>query len=222
MGFLNSMVGIRDRYYQARREVNIYRRFLYWKKRGCIFIHVPKVAGTSISSEIYGRTLGHYRATEIKRHFPRLYEDCLTFSFVRDPWDRVYSAYKFAVLGKNGSMGIADPSNYRIPEFRNFESFVLEWLAQRELIDEDPVFQPQYHYVCNDSYEIIVDEIGKFETLADDLARIGALLGLSFELEYMNRTMGLSDYRSKYSTSEMVDVVASKYRRDIAFFNYSF
>ena len=74
------------------REINIYRRYISWKKAKCIFVHVPKAAGTSINYALYGRTLGHYTIEEIQSRFPKLVERLFVFSFVRHPYARLVSA----------------------------------------------------------------------------------------------------------------------------------
>src|SRR5690554_6741845 len=70
----------------TRYKINIWRRYFNWSKANCIFVHVPKAAGTSVNKAIYGRTLGHYSACEIQEKFPKLYERVFTFSLVRNPW----------------------------------------------------------------------------------------------------------------------------------------
>ena len=80
----------------------------------CIFIHVPKCAGESIETALMGRpnwesddpnyaSLGlpddskigqdkHYTISQWKDHIN--FTNYFKFSFVRNPWDRVYSAYR--------------------------------------------------------------------------------------------------------------------------------
>jgi hypothetical protein len=183
---------------------------------------VPKAAGTSINLALYGRTLGHYRADEIRQRFPRLFERSFVFSFVRNPWDRVLSAYRFAVKGRTQSMAIRNPEQYQIAEFSTFESFVKEWLPRQDLFQSDFVFQPQYLFISNKSGLSIVDFIGRVESLSDDLLQVESRIGLSLNVRHLNRTGEVGEYRKAYNKSCMVDIVGSKYRRDIAMFGYTF
>ena len=185
-------------------------------------MHVPKAAGTSINKSIYGRTLGHFRAGDIRRRFPQLYRQSFVFSVVRNPWDRLFSAYRFAVLGRTESMGIAHAERYRTPEFESFERFVLEWLPNQDLSTVDPVFQPQCPYLTDGSGDVIVDHVARFESLEKDLDQVRSATSLPIRLEQFNRSTNGLDYRRAYKTAEMVEQVCRAYPTDIDKFDYSF
>ena len=67
----------------------------------CIFVHIPKTAGMSICQSLFGNlagghaTLADYQIIFAKHEFDNYFK----FSFVRNPWDRVYSAYNFLKKG---------------------------------------------------------------------------------------------------------------------------
>ena len=203
-------------------NINLYRRYPHWKRAGCIYIHIPKAAGTSINSAIYGRTLGHYRADEIASRFPKLYQKCFTFSFVRNPWSRSLSAYQFAKIGKTQTMGMSNPEKYQVPEFDTFERFLFDWLSTKNLEKEDFVFQPQYRYVLDENMKVMVDFIGKVETLEHDIKVVEEKLSKEILLKHINRTSENLDFRKAYINSEMVDLVSRLYAEDIKLFNYEF
>lgn len=208
-----------------RENFNLYRRYPYWNREGVIFVHVPKAAGTSINKALYGRTLGHYTASEIKARFPGLYSRSFVFSVVRNPWDRVLSAYRFAKVGRTESMGMSNPGQYRIPEFSSFERFLFDWLVYQDLNKVDFVFQPQIRFVCDpDSQEqIIVDYLGRMETLDTDIRAVAGKLKRSLSVPRSNVTQGgMSDFRSAYTSPEMIDLVGRIYFNDIDVLNYSF
>ena len=63
-----------------------------------VFIHVPKIAGVSVSSvlpiqETCGR---HSPAIVVRRCLGPLLKNYFCFAFVRNPWDRIYSWYLHA------------------------------------------------------------------------------------------------------------------------------
>src|SRR5690554_6454752 len=208
---------------RLREYVNLYRRYPHWSRLNCIFVHVPKAAGTSVNKALYGRTLGHYSATEIQRKFPELYERAFTFSLVRNPWDRVLSAYRFACVGRTDSMGVHKPGQYRIPEFESFERFVCEWLPKQDVESLDYIFRPQWMFVCDESGQVMVDHLGRVEEMDETVAILGEKLGKPVLIRNENATrVAMVDYRESYKSSSMVDIVGSLYRRDIENFEYKF
>ena len=208
--------------HEIKHKLNLYRRYFSWKKAKCIYIHVPKAAGTSISKSIYGKTLGHYTATEICNKFPKLYYSAYKFSFVRNPWDRVLSAYRFAKVGRTESMGIHNPEQYDIPAFTTFESFVLEWLYGSNLEDLDFVFQPQYKFQFSKQGKLMVDYVGKVENIQSDIINIERKLGRRLNLTNANRTSAGVDYSEYYTNTNLIEAVKSLYKKDIKLFGYEF
>jgi hypothetical protein len=67
---------------------------------------------------------------------------------------------------------------------------------------------------------ILPDYIGKYENLSEAFEVICGRLGVRTELPNLRPGIG-TNYRSAYS-SEMVDVVANVYKRDVEVFSYSF
>jgi hypothetical protein len=205
-----------------KQLIDVYRAYPYWQRRGCIFIHVPKAAGTSVNHALYGRTLGHYRAVELRRRFPGLYQKCFVFSLVRNPWDRVLSAYRFAKAGRTETMGVRNPQQYRIPEFDSFERFLHEWLAVRDIGQADFIFQPQHLFVCDASGNSMLNFIGKVETINNDMHQVAERLGRPIEIRHANKTSDTNTFAKHYHRPEMIDLVGQVYARDIAAFNYDF
>lgn len=202
--------------------INIYRRYSHWSRTNCIYIHVPKVAGTSISNALYGKPLGHYSAAEISRRFPVLFDTALSFSFVRNPWDRILSAYRFARIGGTEAMGMKNPGKYRTSEFSSFERFLYEWLSFRNPENEDFIFKPQCYFLCDLEGEVMVDYLGRYERFKEDLKIIEGEIGRTLEVHYSNETSSYEDYRKQYTSPEMIELVADKYSRDVKIFEYEF
>lgn len=85
------------------------------------------------------------------------------FAFVRNPYDRIYSFYKY--------LGYA--------RLVSFEQFVLRGLPR---VFRDPdlhsFVKPMSEYVCDASGNMLVDFIGKLETIEDDFGTIARKLNL--------------------------------------------
>jgi hypothetical protein len=190
-----------------------------------IFIHVPKVAGTSVGRALGVRlglhaTIRQYSLALSRQDFDAYFK----FGFVRNPWDRLYSAFRFM---KHGGTRKTDSEREWVQQnlaaYVDFESFVTGWLPRVDL-DRELYYHhltPQYQFLCIQGRRPAVDFIGRFETLADDFEVIRRRLGLEVPLEHLNPSTQQGDYRTAYS-DEMKRIVARAYRTDIELFGYEF
>jgi hypothetical protein len=118
-------------------------------------------------------------------------------------------------------MGVENPAQYRSIEFRSFESFVIEWLAVRDVNRLDYIFQPQYQFVCDEQLHPVIDYIENMSLLHVGIQRVESEIGRNINLPHVNRTSSGDDYRNMYSP-RMVDIVGQIYRADIELFGFSF
>ncbi|MFP4354891.1 MAG: sulfotransferase family 2 domain-containing protein [Phycisphaerae bacterium] len=77
--------------------------FYPFDKYRCIFVHIPKAAGVSVCQTLFGNLAGgHDTIEKYQKVFSWSdYKRYFKFTFVRNPWDRLASAYRF--LRKGGS-----------------------------------------------------------------------------------------------------------------------
>ncbi|MCC5959458.1 MAG: hypothetical protein JJU08_08965 [Rhodobacteraceae bacterium] len=187
-----------------------------WKKAGIVFIHIPKCAGTTINYALYGGFVGHYTASQIERRAPTLFHNLPSFAITRNPWERLYSSYLFA---KQGGTALV-PSSFEIidyqREFATFEAFVTQWLPERKLMFEDPVFHPQLPYVTNSAGDPIVSHLGSVNKLDETYDFIESRIGKKIDAAPLNRVGGVKDYRSNY-TYKMQGIFYKKYKSDFDF-----
>jgi hypothetical protein len=200
----------------------IVRRRGHWRRANLIFIHIPKAAGTSISGAVYGRPLGHLRAADIRRIYPGLFRRLPVFAVTRNPWDRLASAYRFAVRGGTSEAGMRNRQMYRTGAFRSFEAFVEEWLVEQNLDEADYVFQPQSVYVTDRHGNVIVDFLGKTEAMPEVEAWLAETLGCHIAIGHRNALNGSGSYRESYPCVSLVNRVGDLYRSDVELFGYDF
>lgn len=185
----------------------------------CIFIHTPKVAGISIAHALgfqhthtWHIPLKYYEATESEK-----FNTYFKFGFVRNPWDRLFSAYQFLQKGGISEKDVALSNLVR--HYPDFSTFVLSWLssdAARSLIH----LTPMYLFFENRQGMITADFIGRFENLEHDYNKIRERLNTGQPLPHLNPSTKVH-YAQQYST-QMIDKVARIYERDISEFNYDF
>jgi len=195
----------------------------FWQ-RGLLFIHVPKVAGVSIHETLFasshsGHTpLWHFEAALGQRHLASL----RTFAFVRNPWDRMASAFDFLKRGGINE-GDAQWARQHLSNCESLEQFV-EDLLTPEMAWRWKHFRPQYFFLTRTGRNIDVDFLGRYETLNEDFNRLIREFGIEDcrELAWANASKGARvSYRDRY-TSRMRDIVAEVYRQDIELLGYEF
>ena len=192
----------------------------------CIFVHIPKTAGISVSKSLFGNAGGnHMTIDQYQLVFSRNeFKTYFKFAFVRNPWDRLVSAYHFM---KEGGFGADDQkwAEKNLAEYHDFGDFVKGWLNRKNIQSPSSVvhFLPQFKFVCTKDNVPAVDFIGYFENLEEDMAYIRDRLGISGrELLFLNKTRSRrQDYRSYY-TEETKNIVADVYREDVRIFGYDF
>ena len=185
----------------------------------CIFVHITKTAGTSISKSLFGYLPYHYTATDYRVIYGRpTFKQYFKFAFVRNPWDRLYSAYRYL---KAGGWNEKDQlwAETHLGAFDDFNSFIKHWLTE-EHIEGHIHFRPQYRFICDTKSRLLIDYLGYFETINDDFEKISKKLKIDASIGRHNANPGNS-YRDVYD-DESRDIVASVYSTDIKLFGYEF
>jgi len=167
----------------------------------CVFVHVPKTAGQSIEHvfldllglswrqraplllrynarpELGPPRLAHLRAADYVRcgHLSESqFAGYFKFSFVRNPWDRAVSFYKY--IGR--------------PAECSFKRFALERLPNALWRSMYWFVRPQAEFLYDEG-GLVVDFVGRFENLQSDFREVCSRLGLpESRLPVVNRSDG--------------------------------
>ena len=220
----------------------------------CLFVHIPKAAGQSIEqffmdrlgldwtidrdAVLLGSNEDPTRGTEKLAHLSASeYVDCdyisqsdfdslYKFSFVRNPFERIVSEYRYR--------------NYF--HHRSFRHFVLEQLPQKSWDDKYRHIMPQYDMLHDADGKLLVDFVGKFETLQTDFDQVCKQLGIDDSqlphrnpsnkksrnikrrvrnFIYQNKESNKRKY-TEYFDDETLAAVTRLYEKDIETFQYRF
>lgn len=184
----------------------------------CIFIHIPKAAGTSVAKTLFATGSRHVRYTKYERANPKKFEQYFKFSFVRNPWDRLYSAYSFLKKGGMIDMDRVWAAEH-LASYSDFGSFVRGWVNE-ENIQTWVHFLPQCYFICDSEGKVMMDFVGRMENMENDFAYVADRLGCTKNLAKVNT--GNNRHYSTYYDEETREIVRRVYARDIELFGYSF
>ena len=208
------------------------------RARQFAFIHVIKVAGMSIEKALLPYDVRTQLAAlppaqkvealhsfglppaalELKRHTtavelrdvvgPETFGRLFKFAFVRNPWDFELSLYEFNRTHPEF------PAHQNVIKFANFEDYMMA---------RKPGTKPtgvQLRYIADADNKILVDFVGRFETLARDFAQVCEKVDVPApSLEKINATSHKP--WQAYYTLAMFDLVREMAAVDIATFGYS-
>ncbi|EAK0950362.1 sulfotransferase family protein [Campylobacter lari] len=191
-------------------------------KYKCIFIHVPKVAGSSIERVVYQTDrwlVGHVKASDYVKLDKNKFESYFSFGFVRNPYDRMVSAYHYLRSG-GGNLTDETWAKENIYKYNSFEEFVLNLQNNDERIKilSWIHFVPQYKFLCNDNKNILVDFVGRFEKIDEDFKVILNILNRKDSLVHANKS-NHCDYKDYYNY-ETYKIIREIYKNDFEIFDY--
>lgn len=199
----------------------MYRNPQIFNNIGCLFVHVPKTAGTSIEKclqDVNDKTQvvgGHSTCDALVKHKPKEFSNLFTFTIVRNPWDRLVSAYLYMLkMGTSDILG-----NGEIKKYTTFDAFVTEYCDEKS-INENMHLKPQYLFVCVDG-ELAVDYWGKYEELNKAWNVICKKIKKNIALPWLNKSNETREYKSYYNHRTQ-EKVRKLYARDIELFGYCF
>lgn len=188
-----------------------------YKNLKCVYIHIPKTAGTSIETclreqnDIQQVVGGHSTCQALMHHKSKEMSNLFTFTVVRNPFDRLLSAYKYMLkMETNDILGNGD-----IKECVDFRDFVMNYLNSETISNMH--LRPQYEFVVYKG-EICVDYWGKYENLDRVWKVICKKLGKDISLPWLNKSN--TEHYSSFYDDEMIVKVRRLYQQDFNLFGY--
>lgn len=183
------------------------------KHRKIAFIHIHRTGGTTITQLLYKMKhptnvviAGHCHLKTIHDKFDHYDEEFFTFSFVRNPWERLLSW--FLLIRQNNT------------EAGDFQYFV-EQLAEHQEYTSGDFMANQADYLTPGDDGQDVNFIGKYEHFQSDIKQLFDILEMPvFEIPVLNSTP--KSHRNHYYNATTQKMVAKMCEKDIDRFKYSF
>ena len=213
-----------------------------------LFVHIAKTGGSSVRSALsrsrwqepfyipqmichrISHMTGHKLGVKLPRHAPVIaaqhmlkaphFESLYKFAFVRNPWDRLVSAY--CHFQREQKTLLREQNIHAMPEFT-------EWILGDNVgYDEEAgefirsIRRSQFDHLIDLNHQIVVDFVGRYERLAEDYELLCNKLELPHAaLPHKRNSNRSSSYLQQYDADSR-DLVADFYRRDIETFGYGF
>ena len=182
-----------------------------------IFIHVPKVAGTSLGEALFesGRT-GHFEWNLYRAENPLAFEEYFKFCFVREPVARFLSAYNYLLDGGKSSADRNAGTDLR--SYGGVNAFIQDGLKQHDWL-RWVHFRPQSDFICDRRGRIMVDFVGRHESFDADCEQVAQRVGMEIRPKQKNQTTVVKA-TSESLTHTSLTILAKVYRDDFLTFGY--
>jgi hypothetical protein len=168
----------------------------------------PKyLAAIGINPEIINLSVHTTAVTFRKVLGKEVYDSFFKFAFVRNPWDHALSLYLYNM--KRPDM----KAHAAVAQYPTFRDYVLGAYTP------DRVGSPQRDIVADGEGNIIVDFVGRFETLAQDFAHVCGQIGVTDALLQSCNETAHNPWPTHYDR-EMFERVRHCRQGDIKAFNY--
>ncbi len=208
-------------------------------KHKCIFIHIPKTAGTSIYEFFFPDVKFKHLEADYDRLFgwcpkrnlylqhattdqlldtglidKRNWEEYYKFTFVRNPWDRAYSDFKW--MKKH---------HYFFGSFKEY--ITTSGKHAQVLLDNSTSDYRGDHLIPQKSFFYkegprAIDFLGRFESFEEDIQKILNSIGIKEKFNiHSNPSTRSKDY-SNFYTNSMMELVNNRFEVDIKAFKYTF
>ena len=193
------------------------------KEKQFLFLHIPKTGGTSLLGQLEKYCSPHYGGhpqllryiENNKKQYPDI-EEYYKFTIVRNPWDRLVSAFFF--LQEGGNQNPHDIAAQRTLSEYSFEKFVEVLQSNPRYFNHIVHLKPQMFFIQDFSK---INQIINIEKNQEQCKLLKKNLNLKIgALPHKNKSK--HKHYTEYYDDETKSIVAEKYAKDIEYFSYEF
>ena len=210
------------------------------KELNALYIHIPKTGGTSIGNIFHPNNIiedrkegslgfkysdflenpimhvaehlsyNEYKNKLISQNLNIQY--FYTFTFVRNPYSRVYSTWKFLQYQKQQQNPIFNDIDQNVLiSFNEFISFLANSDFYSWII-------PQIYFITSNQCNFI----GRYENFNNDLVFLLDKFGINSEIPHLNKlSLNINEYKN-FMTRDIQNLIYKKYEPDFIEFKYSY
>ena len=186
-----------------------------------LFIHIPKAAGVSVHKTLFGiDSPGHHLTASIhkSRFSEKEWDQTFKFTFVRNPYSRLYSAYNY--LSQGGRRRDLDKEyQCKLNTYESFDAFVINGL-EKAVNEKIQHFTPQFEMITDSNGVLMVDFIGKYETLEIDFRIIQHLSKRKIIRNLKQENFATTPKEHFTFSPQMINIVQKVYQKDFELFGY--
>jgi hypothetical protein len=185
-------------------------------------VHVPKTGGTSIEkSDIFRsvRATGHATALDFRESYPEKFDQYFKFSFVRNPYSRLLSAYLYLSKGGSGNRHDSEVFKKYFENTNHDFEFFCKSIVSKDVISDVVHFRPQHNFLFDNDKKLLVDFVGRQETYSRDARTVFNKLGVNYRPKHLRKN-GVYKHFSEYYTVEIQEKVFQLYKEDFELLNY--
>ena len=188
-----------------------------------IFVRVPRTASSSLEEALNKyhiakydqickfpkkhKTLirNHITAPTFKKDNESIWKEKIKFAFVRNPYDRIVSYYSYY--------------HYKYGHY-SFEEFVKKFVQEKARLDTRAYWNLQHKWLCDKKGNLIVDYVGKFESLNEDLLTICNKINIDVpKLKHLKNSKRKRAYGEFYNDKTR-KIVSEACAKDFELFGY--